>query len=262
MIRCIPEFFPDELVGSAYARMIDRLRVDSSTVFTLLFGLRYPRISWDLPRHLDHLSSVLPLAHPKDLYELLEGHTLFPFYRVFSKSIMRPTTRGHFERRHFLRDNKDECYLPAVLRYCPACAQEDRRRYGERYWHRVHQLPGVYLCSDHGTFLENTKLDLWSMSGSQCQRASAERVIRDERVRSIDHTKPEEVELLRIARVMVQLLDPQNALAMVRKEGRRQLEDWVIDAYHLSTGRSHLLPVHKRVIPPSFVGQEWTRNLA
>ena len=42
------------------------------------------------------------------------------------------------------------------LRYCPVCLQADKERFGERYWHRLHQVPGVEICPTHKTFLENS----------------------------------------------------------------------------------------------------------
>ena len=35
------------------------------------------------------------------------------------------------------------------LYYCPACAEEELARFGEPYWHRMHQLPGVDVCLTH-----------------------------------------------------------------------------------------------------------------
>lgn len=34
--------------------------------------------------------------------------------------------------------------------YCPACAEEERRVYGEPYWHVLHQMTGVEFCPVHG----------------------------------------------------------------------------------------------------------------
>ena len=34
--------------------------------------------------------------------------------------------------------------------YCPACAEEERRVYGEPYWHVLHQMAGVEFCPVHG----------------------------------------------------------------------------------------------------------------
>ncbi|MBR3187531.1 MAG: TniQ family protein [Lachnospiraceae bacterium] len=34
--------------------------------------------------------------------------------------------------------------------YCPACAEEECRVYGEPYWHVLHQMAGVEFCPVHG----------------------------------------------------------------------------------------------------------------
>ena len=34
--------------------------------------------------------------------------------------------------------------------YCPACAEEECRIYGEPYWHVLHQMEGVEFCPVHG----------------------------------------------------------------------------------------------------------------
>ncbi len=39
--------------------------------------------------------------------------------------------------------------IPQVLKYFPQCVESDRMAYGETYWHRVHQLPGVMVCPHH-----------------------------------------------------------------------------------------------------------------
>jgi hypothetical protein len=39
------------------------------------------------------------------------------------------------------------------LRYCLQCVRADELRYGESYWHRVHQLPCTLSCREHGTWL-------------------------------------------------------------------------------------------------------------
>ncbi|TEB10488.1 hypothetical protein Psfp_04160 [Pelotomaculum sp. FP] len=40
------------------------------------------------------------------------------------------------------------------LYYCPQCAVEDMSWYGEAYFHRVHQLEGVFVCDKHGCSLK------------------------------------------------------------------------------------------------------------
>lgn len=42
--------------------------------------------------------------------------------------------------------------------YCPACAEEERRVYGEPYWHVLHQMDGVEFCPVHGDPIMVTEL--------------------------------------------------------------------------------------------------------
>jgi len=44
------------------------------------------------------------------------------------------------------------------LRYCPACADSQRRLYGESYWQILPQLDGVEYCPVHGTRIASTSI--------------------------------------------------------------------------------------------------------
>jgi hypothetical protein len=45
---------------------------------------------------------------------------------------------------------------PTNLRLCPLCAAEDKKAFGEPYWHRSHQVAGVTTCYRHGIRLLET----------------------------------------------------------------------------------------------------------
>lgn len=45
------------------------------------------------------------------------------------------------------------------LKYCPICAQDDINKYGDVYFHRVHQVDGILLCEKHGCILKNYSVD-------------------------------------------------------------------------------------------------------
>ena len=46
------------------------------------------------------------------------------------------------------------------LRYCPQCFDEDIATYGEPYWHRLHQIPGIAVCPRHDCWLADTEITL------------------------------------------------------------------------------------------------------
>lgn len=55
---------------------------------------------------------------------------------------------------------KDGVRLPAALRYCPTCCEEMQKKPGEFYWRRDHQLPGVFVCPEHGLPLAESQVVL------------------------------------------------------------------------------------------------------
>ena len=44
----------------------------------------------------------------------------------------------------------------AYLRFCSDCVIEDRKKYGETYWHRLPQIAGINVCPDHECFYSDT----------------------------------------------------------------------------------------------------------
>ena len=46
------------------------------------------------------------------------------------------------------------------MRYCPLCAADERKNYGETYWHRLHQIYELPVCPVHKCFLVNTDYKL------------------------------------------------------------------------------------------------------
>ncbi|MGR5869230.1 TniQ family protein [Bacillus pacificus] len=44
------------------------------------------------------------------------------------------------------------------FRYCPSCIVNDYERYGETYWRLNHQIPGVFICEKHETYLLNSSV--------------------------------------------------------------------------------------------------------
>ena len=45
---------------------------------------------------------------------------------------------------------KDGNSMRRFLRYCPCCRMEDHNKYGETYWHRIHQFHDIGICPIHG----------------------------------------------------------------------------------------------------------------
>ncbi|MCU5299136.1 MULTISPECIES: TnsD family Tn7-like transposition protein [Bacillus] len=98
--------------------------VDNLQVFSEIFT-----ISYFIERH-----SLIPLIRPfktKEWYEeLSKGSSSKIYHRLFSLK------KGNIK-------SKEHLY------YCLACVKEQYQNYGEGYWNRIHQVPGVFVCIKH-----------------------------------------------------------------------------------------------------------------
>lgn len=147
MIGYFPDPYPDETMYSLCARYGERMQYSiKRAIGQELFGQEIISIT-DLPVRLGSLVKALPPGHTcREVDRLIDRHTLLPLYRPF----LLP------ERLHELRQKMrtDErmarthsgivCQPPRPewFQFCPHCVFEDRARYGECYWHRVHQING------------------------------------------------------------------------------------------------------------------------
>lgn len=152
MITQFPMIYPDELLYSQLARYHARSG-NLAYIFTAeqLFQVKTVRPDVEFlnaytPEALSILTSTMSLE------DIIIKHTMFPYYGRFIKAERKMeafdslvTMRTDYRRLLPIPKNKTVRYL----RYCPICVQNDRERFGETYWHRVHQMVGVDICPSH-----------------------------------------------------------------------------------------------------------------
>lgn len=161
MLTQFPTPYQDELLYSLCARYA-RLMGHGNRKLTLkhLFGRMTVTAVFDLPTHLSTLAEHLaPLGGPTAT-ELIDQFTLFPYYAGFQPPERRAQVReamcGDGHPHWLLGLIPSGVQAPRTLRYCPVCAGQERSQCGEAYWHRLHQLPGVLICEQHGVWLEDS----------------------------------------------------------------------------------------------------------
>ncbi|OBA03950.1 hypothetical protein A9P44_20240 [Paenibacillus polymyxa] len=148
------EIYPDELISSFMARM-HWIRGHKSirATYNNLLELRAGRPVHDLPSGL--VTFIQKFKFKCSVEELIYSHTLYPYYQPFWSEQQRRRVK-----KEMLSDKSQITHLvsgvmPSVikthkqLKLCPLCIQQDEQRYGEPYWHRAHQLPGVWACPTH-----------------------------------------------------------------------------------------------------------------
>ncbi len=148
----------NELLFSGLTRLA-RLNslMDTRDALLRLTGGRNYAVSADLPSHLQAIvERVGRSISVKDVDVLIEGHTLYPYYRLFMPVErwlrVRDIALSHEGGRLKAAMGVLAHGIGAspVLRYCPVCLRAMRANTGTSFWHRFHQLPGVVACALHG----------------------------------------------------------------------------------------------------------------
>ena len=169
MLHWFPTPYPDELLYSVFARYHVRSGNSSPKMTTEdLFGTRTNRSVWDLPSHLNTLLSRLGSNWEVD--HLINNHTMYAYYASFllpeqadqvKQSMMGATGSTVHTRIGMAASNVK---TKTNLWVCRGCIKDDMNTYGETYWHRIHQAPGVFICPNHEVVLEETSLSVKAMN--------------------------------------------------------------------------------------------------
>jgi hypothetical protein len=104
----------------------------------------------------------MPVSTKYTAEYFIYNHTLFPFLAAFipeerAKKIIQ-TMRNGEGAVSYIRIGliSNSITLNKYFRFCPECFKEDIETFGEPYWHRSHQITGVFVCSKHKIPLYNS----------------------------------------------------------------------------------------------------------
>lgn len=153
-----PSFYPDELVYSLLARYYQRSGY-MRYVFAAEDLFQAKTVKPDIEFVNLYTDDALQMITRDIPFEkVIEKHTMFPYYGRFL-----PTERKQkgFEAllsmdancKYHLAIPKRKTLCDRYLRHCPMCAEQDRKQYGETYWHRKHQITDVNICPVHKCYL-------------------------------------------------------------------------------------------------------------
>ncbi|SHH68329.1 TnsD family Tn7-like transposition protein [Desulfosporosinus lacus] len=154
-------FFPTPYPDECYYSILCRYFVRSGsagykpTVKKLFGNMQCLSTAIFFPMRLDCVERWIPKGTAITRKTIAMNHTMYPYLSmVYSEKFRR-------EMVHVLSSKKTQMNIdlygrqrswrlwPEYLRYCPHCVCEDKNLYGEPYWHRVHQLPGMVYCTKH-----------------------------------------------------------------------------------------------------------------
>lgn len=155
MTIALPLPYEDELLYSNIGRYMELLAVNKPTaVIRALFG-RFVFPSADLVCSLDELARQTYDSWGLSSKEIADRYTPLPYYASYASDRARAqvyaaiASGGETRATPFLGQTKSRVVGPVKFRFCVQCAREDIANYGETYWHRSFQLPGVVVCPKH-----------------------------------------------------------------------------------------------------------------
>ena len=167
MIDFFTDPYKDELIYSAIARYhFYSGNADFKDTIEECFGKRSMVSTFELGGRLDYLAKELGGRYTAE--KIVNENTIFPYYTPFIDKEKRNEVLDYMK---FKGSSSIYTELGIVagsicksdsIYYCPVCAKEEVKLYGEAYIHREHQLQGIMLCPHHGCRLKEypiNKLD-------------------------------------------------------------------------------------------------------
>lgn len=153
--------YPDELVGSLLSRAMRQMGLSQKRLIPLLTGRNISSHSSVITSH-----AGIARAFGMDLEEFIRNHTLLPYTTAFMPQHDRDRIVTSVLANHHnictAAISQNATKAISHLKLCATCKAEDLKRYGETYWRRSHQLPGVLLCSTHERFLHLSNAEVRS----------------------------------------------------------------------------------------------------
>lgn len=156
----VTPWLPDETVYSWVARYHMRAgHVRAAQTGLSLFGHRTRGCAHDLPAGIDEFVDRTA-GQLGDADSVIVDHTVLPLYlalacpekRQGAISALRGSGIGSLKFQLGLLTSRFRACHP--LKACADCMTEDLEQHCTAYWHRAHQLPGVWTCPTHGRPLQ------------------------------------------------------------------------------------------------------------
>lgn len=156
MLHFFPSTFPDETLYSRLARY-HRLsgHPDDRDSLHELVGMHTHVITSDLPSLLQALVSRLPAETRPSVEEVVDANTIFPYFQRFlpsercSRAITAMSGASTSGLKTAIGLVASRLGAKNSFRFCGDCVRNDQAAFGQAYWHRVHQLPGAWVCPIH-----------------------------------------------------------------------------------------------------------------
>ena len=159
-----PTPYPDEILYSVLCRYHMRCGEPNARQTNIaLWGRSYGKKLF-LPDGIDSIAAQMPQDTNLTAERFIDGMTIFPLLKPFitrekCDALTSAMKYGDPNVYNILSFARTFTLQHRKLRYCPQCAASDAEVFGEPYWHRVHQLPGVYMCPIHNAMTLESEIE-------------------------------------------------------------------------------------------------------
>lgn len=168
MITYLPNIYPDELLYSLFCRYnIYSGNITHKMSFNDLYTKRSDVPSQEFVGNLNaDIMNILDNMY--DIRKICINHTMFPYYaRFFSKErkceALNTIIKGNCDTKNVFSILK-RYDIDNYFKYCPLCKKEDIEKYGETYWHRIHQIRNMRICTKHKCKLHSSNIKITGSS--------------------------------------------------------------------------------------------------
>lgn len=162
-------FFPisynNELLYSVLARYCIRSgNIKNIHNLEDIFGKRSCIAVFEFASNLDMLIKNLPIGSKYSSDYFIYNNTIFPLYVHFiSKELaddIKEEMRGERGDKVYIKLGliANSLKVNEYMMFCPECLMENMNIYGEAYWDRLHQIPGVQVCYKHKILLQKSTI--------------------------------------------------------------------------------------------------------
>ena len=164
-------FFPDPYPGESFYSVLCRYHVRSGNISDCctsnqLFGYNSSLTSTLVtPFHLEMAKYWFPTHYEATQKKMLHQNTAYNLYAINAISSeldrINDVIAGRRTTESFPRWMHPRIVNPAgYLRYCPECAEEQTKLYGEPYWQVLPQVDEVEYCPRHKIRIRNSPVSL------------------------------------------------------------------------------------------------------
>lgn len=166
MISFVPTLYEDEILYSFISRYHQRSgNIKITDTLEDLFSISHLKCNIYLPGYIDNLVNNFPINCKYKSKDIILNNTLYPFFTFFDSNefsnkifnLMKNSDNNDIRSKSGTTNTKMN---PIYFKFCNECIEEDINMYGETYWHRIHQAPGVFVCHKHNTILQNSNVKI------------------------------------------------------------------------------------------------------